>query len=219
MHLARLRNTSRNRVRHDGFTIIELMIATLVFAVILLVLTTALLRVGYLYYKGLSSSKVQEISRSVMEDISQSIQFAGGDVFATIDTGSAKGYCVGSTRYSYDPFQAYTVAGQHKLVADSVASGCVRGVTAARTMTDALSGNARELLSEDMRVVKLSIEDTATPGLYKVSVRIAYGKDDVLISPTGPGLIHDDLQCKNNAVGTQFCAVSESTAYVQRRVQ
>lgn len=210
------------RTREGGFTVVELMIATLVFSVILLLLTSAMLRLGHMYYKGIASTKVQEVSRSVMEDISQSIQFAGGDVFATAANGSAQGYCVGTRRYSFVPYQAYTVAGEHKLLSGTVPQGCVKGVTTARSMTTALSGDEQELLGEDMRVVNLKIENSLTPGLYKVTVRIAYGKDDVLCSPTGsgcaPDLNHDNLICRSESQASQFCAVSEVTATVQRRV-
>ena len=208
--------------RQAGFTIVELMIATLVFSVILLILTAGLLRIGYMYYKGLSSTKVQEVARSVMEDVSQSIQFAGGDVFATSANGSTQGYCVGSRRYSFVPYQAYSTQSDHKLVSDTVPQGCVRGSTTARTMSGALNTDAEELMGTDMRVVKLSIEDAPDPGLYKVTVKIAYGKDEVLCSPTATGcaadLNHDNLVCRSGGQGSQFCAISEMTAMVQRRV-
>lgn len=213
---------SRSSSTQHGFTVVELMIATLVFSVILLLLTSAMIRLGRMYYKGLASTKVQEVSRSVIEDISQSIQFAGGDVFATAANGSVQGYCVGTRRYSFVPYQAYTAAGEHKLLSGTVPQGCVKGVTAARDMTTTLSGDEQELLGEDMRVVNLKIENSLTSGLYKVTVRIAYGKDDVLCSPTGsgcaPDVNHDNLVCRSGSKASQFCAVSEVTATVQRRV-
>jgi len=51
-----LRLSSRSKRLQSGFTLVELMIATMVFSVILLVITYGVVRFTNSYYKGLNSS-------------------------------------------------------------------------------------------------------------------------------------------------------------------
>lgn len=93
-----------------GFTILELVIATSVFGVMLLLATTGMLEIGRAYYKGITTSKTQAIARDIENDISNSIQNGGG-ADTSQETPSAqykvksgfdlKAECVGDTRYSY----------------------------------------------------------------------------------------------------------------------
>ena len=48
-----------------GFTVLELMIATTVFSVMLLLTTTGMIQIGKVYYKGLVTAKTQDTVRSI----------------------------------------------------------------------------------------------------------------------------------------------------------
>lgn len=94
----------------DGFTILELVIATSVFGVMLLLATTGMLEIGRAYYKGITASKTQAITRDIENDISNSIQNGGGAETSqhtvTPEYKNKSGFelkakCVGDTRYSY----------------------------------------------------------------------------------------------------------------------
>src|SRR3990172_9120101 len=63
-----------------GFTIVELMIATTIFSVILLIVTFGMLQIGRTYYKGITLTKTQNAARSIIDTISQDIQFSGEGV-------------------------------------------------------------------------------------------------------------------------------------------
>ncbi len=227
--------------KQAGFTIIELMIATAVFSVIILVVTAAVLQFSRQYYKGIIASSTQGATRALVDDISRAIQFNGGGVFSTL---GGNGYCVGSSkRYSYElnqqvtdtqPFSANQ--GYHGLVSDTDSSCSSNSATAlnvaglrADLATEGLT-NPRELLGQNMRLTKFSIVgDESTDNLYTINARIVYGDNDLLCSPkaddcdqstTSTSAVLDadpNVTCKSN-VGSQFCAVSELTTTVRKRV-
>lgn len=67
----------RKHLDHNaqGFTLVELMIATALFSSILLLITFGLLSIGQNYYKGKNSARTQDVARRVIDEISQAIQF------------------------------------------------------------------------------------------------------------------------------------------------
>lgn len=209
------------RSRQAGFTIIELLIATAVFSVILLVITTAVLQFTKQYYRGVVASSTQNVARTLIDDVSRSIEFNGG---AVSPISGNTGYCIGSDkRYSYKLSRQVTDGGGdpavhqglHALVSDTV-TGC-NGSTPALNVTTlgSLSGgslqNPRELLGQHMRLAKFNITPVGSD-LYTITVRVIYGDDDLLTSPTSPS-----ATCLGTT-GSQFCAVSELTTTVKKRV-
>ncbi len=102
--MASQRAFSRRKSPRDsgGFTVIELMIATIVFAVILLVVTAGVLQFTRQYYKGINSSNTQAAARAIIDDMTRAIQFNGGDINPLTYSGKPAGYCIGGyKRYSY----------------------------------------------------------------------------------------------------------------------
>ena len=108
----------------SGFTIVELLIATTVFAVILLGALAGFLEIGRLFYKGVSATSTQSIANQILQDVSGEFQNAAGftkvlpkgdkdtvggnlEVLPTTDqSGSGNAsyayYCIGNTRYTYN---------------------------------------------------------------------------------------------------------------------
>jgi prepilin-type N-terminal cleavage/methylation domain-containing protein len=209
----------RTSIKHNqgGFTIIELMISTMVFGVILLVITTAILQISRLYYKGVTQAKTQSVARSTIDLISQGIQFSGGDVTETPGTYNA--FCVGNQQYSFALGKQIVEPGAtrgtnqdyHALVVDDKA-GCTSSSTAVDMSNGSLS-SGRELLEPKMRLAKMSVQNIGED-LYRVSLKVVFGDDDVLNNPAGA-----NATCKNITAGTQFCAVSELTTVVTKRVE
>ena len=211
--------TKRAGKRAHGFTIIELLVATAVFAVVLIVVTTGIVQVTRVYYKGLTEANTQDTARNIMDIISQSIQFSGDDVTTTSPStpGVAAQFCVGSQQFSYtlgyqvvdnpDPtkFQTY-----HALVVREVGT-CSTGTAGQNVRLQTVTG--RELLNPRMRLSNLSVTSVGT-NLYKVDVRIVYGDDDLLDNPTTA-----TAACQSVQSGRQFCAVSSLSTVVQKRVE
>lgn len=204
-----------------GFTVIELMVATAVFAVVLVLVTAGILQVSRLYYKGVNQANTQSVVRSVTDVIAQTIQFGGGTVTPTTPgaaTPSApKVLCVGNQRFTYalgwqvvdsapnsSKHQSY-----HGLVQDNF-SGC--SATSAQPL-DVQGVLGRELLSPNMRLSKLNVTDLGG-NLFRIEVRVIYADDDLLQDPSNPL-----TSCINQRAGTQFCTISELSTVVTKRVQ
>lgn len=92
--------TPRADKHQTGFTIIELLIATLVFSVLLIVMMSAIIRTSDLFYKGVSMSKTQEDARNVVQSIASDIQFTGGAPIAKTGVSTSV-FCIGIHRYQY----------------------------------------------------------------------------------------------------------------------
>lgn len=239
--------------RQSGFTIIELLIAVTVFSMVLILITTGVLRFTRQYYKGVIEGQTQDVARAIIDDATKSIQFSAGSVATLTDgSGNPTGYCLGSAkRYSFilnsqvtDPSTPLKIhQSPHAFIADTV-SPCSGSTTAINVATidvggkNPLSGfsNAREMLGEHMRLAKFSI--SGGQDVWTVSVRVVYGDDDLLCipgaaaatnadcttSPSGP--LSDtlsptqlaNLTCRTTD-GSQFCAVSELTTNIDKRIK
>jgi prepilin-type N-terminal cleavage/methylation domain len=212
--------TTPIRGAQKGFTILEVMISTLVFGVVLVVITTAIMQFSHVYYRGVTESTVQDTARTITDLISQGIQFNGGDVTTTTATpvaGSSYAFCVGNQQYSYtvgyqmkdSPSSSQTY---HALAVRDL-SGCTASSTAQNMRNATLAAGSRELLAQNMRLARLQVTQVSAD-VYKVSVRVVYGDDDILNNPTTA-----TAACKNLHAGGQFCAVSDITTTVVKRVE
>lgn len=212
-----------------GFTIIELLVASVIFSVVLLGATTVIIQIGRMYYKSITSTRTQETSRAVMENISRDLQFSDSRSFkqdytgSGIDSlqwattaptapngGSAFAVCAGSSRYTYWLGRQVN-SGNHGLVLDGAPSGaCTPG-----------DGSGTELLGENMRLTAFSATRSPTSsGTYNVSIGVAYGDDDLLNTfSTGSlqGELADTL-CLGG-IGSNFCATSALDTVVKRRIE
>jgi len=220
----------------DGFTIVELMIATIVFATVLLVCTMGLLQISRTYYRGIVSSRTQEVTRTILQDVSESVRLGGGTVVPNIaPSGTVRGLCAGGKRYSFEPYMQLNdaVATQrHALVVDDMAA-CTSGTPAQNINGGTLTATSREMMNTRMRIADFRIcapGDTvncptgappATSSLYKVVVRVITGENDLILDRNGDGNINAadaPLECKVQGSGGQFCAVSELSTVVQKRL-
>ena len=100
------RSKPARRAASAGFTIIELLVATAVFSVILIVITSGIMLFTSNYYKGVNQSNTQAVARSIINNISQAIQFSAAGYpyvqLANWPTGSGnQGFCVNNVQYSY----------------------------------------------------------------------------------------------------------------------
>ena len=206
--------------RSRGFTIMELMIATLVFSVVLLLVTAGILQIARVYIKGVTESNTQNTARSIMDTISQAIQFSGGDVTETAASpvaGTDYAFCIGNQQFSYrlgwqaeNGHNPTTNQTWHALVQTS-ASGCSSS-SAAQNLSNQ-SVNGRDLIGPHMRLSKLVV-DNIDSNLYKVQVKVVYGDNDLLNNPTA-----GNTSCRGVQAGTQFCSVSELSTIVVKRVE
>ena len=203
-----------------GFTIVELMIATLVFSVILVVVTYGVLRFTNAYYKGINSSTTQDTARNILDTVSQAIQFSGSTISPGGTNAGVSYFCAGGDVFIYRQGIKYdsstSISASNPglyMVTSPSALGC--------SVVGASYTAGKQLLGTNMRVSALSIAPSASgPLLWDVQLRLAYGDNDLLVNPAnGADLTGSapNVQC-GLRTGSQFCSVSVLTTTVQQRV-
>ena len=205
-----------------GFTVVELTIATAVFAAVLLVGLSSFLGVGKVFYKGLTHSQTQAAAQQILDRISADVQFGSiiGSVQAT-GTGSSQYICLGNIRYTYNLYQIVDLnthdieQNQLGLLRDGLPSpyGCGSPFGSAKVAFN----NPTELLGEKMRLSKMDItavkDSTGSDvkDLWSVSLTVAYG-DDTSLQDSGSS----EPACNSNLANSQFCSVIKLSTSVTR---
>jgi prepilin-type N-terminal cleavage/methylation domain-containing protein len=213
--------SSKKQLRQDGFTIIELLIATTIFSVILLIMTFGILQISRTYYKGVGLARTQEVARTISDEVAQAIQFGGDSIVMGAAGDGSQGRCIGGREFSYllyrqlvQPATVPNHARHAMVVRDNVACGA----TAQQLSNTNAAG--RELVSPRMRLTAMSINRIGATDLYSVTVGVGYGDNSVFVDRNSDGQINATdapIECRNNQ-GSQFCATSELNTVVQRRV-
>lgn len=209
-----------------GFTIIELMIATSVFAVVLLLITSGILHIGKAYYKGVAQARTQTVARNVIDEISRGIQFSGGgsSVSPRISAGSDRyGLCVNNVVYEFVLDTRLGSGGgtsPRVLIAHPGPGSCAgfnNGslTNIVTTPPPVPPGEVnRELLGESMLLLELDV--VPTPPSYRITVVVALVADTNLLTGSAP--YNAGTLCKGGA-GQEFCAVSKLETTIQKRVR
>lgn len=172
----------------DGFTIVELMVATTVFSIILLLCTYGVLQVSRSYYKGVTLVRTQNTTRAIMDEVSNTFRFGGASDFQE-DPGTK--YCLGKKRFTYQLNKMRNDTSG--VIFQSSGSGCE-------------TADGEERIEPRMRLQEFSISKVAEK-TYEIKVEVASGDDEML---------DDDGECIAGA-GSEFCAVSRLETIVKQR--
>jgi type II secretory pathway pseudopilin PulG len=230
-------------VRHaqGGFTIVELMVASLVFTSILVVVSSGVVHFTEDYYKGIHQSATQTAARDAIDTITQNLQYTSngdhpikgqGDPSLPPDPNSPNKYiCVGGVQIDYQlGYQlGSSSTNDYALVIST------KDPTAA---CKPYSGTGREMLGPKMRLTDLDVNQLAggASNRFKVSAGVAYGDIELLCSRTldhaAPGGCRHDsdvlppdfpwstdgqnIVCRQGK-GQQFCAFSHLDTIVVNR--
>jgi len=228
-----------------GFTIVELMIATVVFSMVMLVIVYGVLSFSHDYYDGITSSTTQDTARNIINSITQSIEFSGMSIVPTPSSlpgaGNEVYFCAGGSTYAYDWGTMYTGALSPSNLGLYEITGMCKLPAAADISTAQSNGTGKELLSPNMRVTVLTVSSDPTGRLYTVTLGVAYGGSDLLCNQsktgqgscassgtpnpagqtitTNPNAVDNvgDVQCRN-ATGFEFCAHAGLSTTVALRV-
>jgi len=199
-----------------GFTIIELLIATSVFSLVLLGALTGFIHTGQLFYKGVTVTQTGATAKQVLDDVSSSINNSSSNSILLYPT-SPSGYsydCVGNVRYTYNNLHtmidlsvgnSYNPNGNYGILRNLI-NGC--SAPCATTGCSAPLSTATEMLGDHMRLSDFTLTPLSSGKLYTVSVTIAYGDNAVLDTTTTPPTCIGDSQSQ------QFCAVSDLSTSV-----
>lgn len=221
---------NKNIAGHQkGFTVIELLIATTVFSLVMLLAVASVLQITRMYYRGVTQARVQEAARTIIDEIGESYRLSQEDISninlvgggpdivpADPDTGF---FCLGSKRYTFaidrqlkESPAASTRQKRHVMWVDKPAGGCL---AAADLSLAQPSVDGREVLSENMRLTRFDITNTGWgggPDTYRFTIGVAYGDDDLLVTD-GP-----TKTCKSALTGGEFCATSQLSVTVTKRL-
>lgn len=233
------------KLNKRGFTILELLIATVVFSVVFLGATTAILEIGKLYYKGVVTGRTQETVRNVSDVFSQQLQFNADQLTGpstvryTVTNGPLPGgrmeynaYCIGTTRYTF-------------VINAKVSDGAVPGnayVPSQNRLNHALwrdtisSSSANTCTPANLSLVNPSTTPAPANGskgqeLLGANMRLAQFDTDCAASKVctlSISVIYGDNDlmapdannpsfCKS-AIGNQWCATSQLSTSVIKRV-
>lgn len=214
-----------------GFTVVELMIATIVFAVVMLMMTFGVMQISRLFYKGITTTRTQEAARSITDELSRAVQFSGGNPPSnTFSTSTRIGwFCINQYRYTYALNKVYSTGTPHNhvFIKDQPSGGCNASSGAfnggnlnADFATMPVGTNPEELIRNNMRLGNLNPTGAgdgesiivANGSLYEVNIRVISGDNSVLEAANPP------QKCLSNRAGTQFCAVSNLKTVVQKRI-
>jgi prepilin-type N-terminal cleavage/methylation domain-containing protein len=219
----------RNTLQHQsGFTIVELMIATIVSSVILIVITFGIVHFTHDYYRGINGSNTQATTQNAIDVIAHSIQFNATGTVAT--DGSQGIFCAGTQVFLYTMGTQLTAApsssnwGLYQL--NNPSANCViPGSTTGGT----------ELLGKNMRLTYINLTEQGTTNVWNLELHIAYGDPDLLcrasITGTAKGSCQanatpyttsdviqgNDVECKSQ-IGSEFCSISYLTTAIGQRI-
>lgn len=218
------------RDNQKGFTVVELLIATTVFSIILLLCSMSIIQISNFYYKGIIAARTQETARTATDEISKALQFTGSNLVALTPVGlggsfagTAQGFCMDANRYSYVVDHQLAEANDppnkritHVFVVDEELACTSAVLPPPQQLGIGVSSDSRELLGLNMRLADDPMPAPIAAGstLYKIKMNVAYGDSDLLepASPVG-------YSCKSIYFGGRFCAVSKLNTIVEKRVK
>jgi prepilin-type N-terminal cleavage/methylation domain-containing protein len=209
----------------SGFTIIELLLATTIFSLVLLGALAGFLQTGSLFYKGVTLTQTQATAKQILDDVSTSISNSSG--VQSPNLGGYNYYCIGNVRYTYilnngalnnnpgsNPSQSYS------LLKDTLPnSSCPEPCTNSCGANELTINNATEMITDNMSLSQFLVCKSGS-NLYDVNLTVAYGDTGSLTPPSGTPSCpsSSDNYVPPTCVGTthnqQFCAVSSLSTTV-----
>lgn len=215
-----------------GFTIVELLIATSVFSVVLMTALAGFLSIGRLFYQGVSSTQTADAANQLLSGVVGNFQTAN-NVTASLSVNGYTYYCIGNNRYTYNlgkqvgssaiASHAAPPAGNYSLLKDVLpgSDACATPSDDINTGVPSPPGSVRfnnpvELLGNNMRLNLFTIQSipSISPNFYNVSIVVAYG-DDELLEYTNPSDL-STVSCKPGSSAQQFCAISRLSTGIYR---
>jgi len=198
-----------------GFTIAELMIATSVFSVILLVGAAAFVQLGRAYYRGVTTTQTQQTAKQIINKVSADIRLNSSVSPLGTASGSRLYYCLGPHRYSFILYKLVDSSNHDNstnfglLEDEPPGAGCGNPFDGSLPLV-----NPTEILGSNMRLLTFAINPVGSSGtIYSVKITVASGADAALTNPTDP-----NAQCQGGGAVTEFCSVTTLSIIVYEGV-
>jgi prepilin-type N-terminal cleavage/methylation domain-containing protein len=191
-----------------GFTIIELLIATTVFSVILLLISAGLIYIGKVYYRTTEQTKTQEATRAIISEITQAVRFSGGDIIVGVDA-----FCVGDIMFV--PNENVMVIGANTGLVRSGYTGTCQATNANPT---AAGNPATDLVPKGMFLREFTVTNSASTDLYTIKVHLVSLPDDESVNAAdGTSQLFDGTYCRGGP-GSEYCASSVLETTIKKRI-
>ena len=201
------------KLSNKGFTIIELLIATMVFTSVLLLCMEGITRIARVYVKNVSISRANDFSKSFMNDIAGQIKFGSHAPTQSI-SGNTIYVCSGGKVFRIILNDKNVTAVKKK----PLNTCTVGGYSVANFFDD-----ADNLAPSSMRVLDFSLTNSGQG--WDIKMRVAIGDNDLLVDGIGKDLtattVYSDFKtatCKGGIRGSEFCAVIPLSTSVTRRM-
>jgi prepilin-type N-terminal cleavage/methylation domain-containing protein len=196
----------------SGFTIIELLVATTIFSIVLVVIVASFLQIGRMFYKGVSINNTNEAARSLVDDIANDVRFSKaatfGDPKADPTVTNKWFFCIGQHRYTYR-LGVQVKDTDVNTTAKDMQAGVIQDTTGGNCQDPTKSAgiNASQILGPDMRLNDLDVVKNATGSAVRIHAHVLfYGVDDQVFNPD----VNDAAaSCSGTLLSTQFCATSD----------
>jgi prepilin-type N-terminal cleavage/methylation domain-containing protein len=207
--------------KQAGFTLVELMISTTVFAVVIMVGMFGYIQINRFYTKSINIIRTQEAARNLMMDIANQFQLTSGIYQSrTLADNVTKIVCVGNKSYVYK--------------INSIESSSNHAITSYNISPDTCPDSGTDpvyLLRPGARIIQLDVvpyPDANVGPLFNITVALLYApkdKDDA--TPQGTDLIQvgtppedpSKWLCSSAVRGSEYCSLSRLTTSVYKRVQ
>jgi prepilin-type N-terminal cleavage/methylation domain-containing protein len=237
-------SSAKTKNANNGFTVVELTIATTVFSIILLLSLVGFMQIGKLFYKGVNITHTSDVSKqvlnSVMGDVSFDVLTTGyaptDGTFATDNITSSPSspvvvrsyFCAGSNRYSFRLGQAVdsdASAAELKQPAAQVPGWKNFGILKDRVTNGCPKpfnssepinpANVTELLGDKMRLSDISIEPTLPgPNNKLYTIHIKVAYGDNEVLQSPTS---DNPTCiQDSSSASSFCFVSDLRTIVRK---
>lgn len=215
--------------RHEGFTMIEMALAMVFVALLLLAIATTSIRMSHMYVRGVTLAAVNEAGQAVMKDIKRSItdsSMQNFDVTNHFNSGSSTSagrLCLGTYSYVWNngsafdtgSLQKYTGAGATAFrlvkVSDTSKSQCSGAPNLQKsTSTELLPDASRNLAVQKLSIEPLSSDVASHQSLYRVTMVLGTNERSALNTT--------DLSCRppnDDQNNFEYCAVNTFSMIVR----
>ncbi len=205
-----IRHHNKDVLHHNrrGFTIIELMLAIVGIAFLLLFILFGIVYVANLYAKGVAMRQINQAGRQITDEFSRALRYGS----TPIVLADKHRLCVGGKAYIWNEdssaWKNTTVKGEDiQLVVVDNTAPCDNPVTT--SPSNDIPSNALSLLGDAMAVLKLTVVKSSSDPIYNISIVLSTGGDNKPIF-IGPG-----YGC--SPVNGQHCAFGEFETNVYAR--
>lgn len=174
----------------SGFTIIELMIASLVFATILMIVTSAIIELSHTYLKSANDANTQNVARNIEDNVTKAVQFSTDDTDvngpSTNNSIASNGainyntrwYCANNQIFIFNDGVIYNDTGTTPdnlgLISSPLSTPCPISSAMTRADVSGYISTGIELLSPNMAVSRFIISETSLAShLYNINLIIS----------------------------------------------